>query len=452
MVKKNQAKASMKSGKKGNGKSTVSPIAHNYKSANKPASLLTKDGATVVAHKEVASESVSCEATFSVVQTFAVQPAITSYSRGSPLGTWLPKVASEYDNYEFTSLKLHYVPTCATTVPGLIIMSYDPNPDGAAPDSFSSMKNANCATTGPARERLTLDISKLVKGRKLLTRDAPVTTYPLYDAGRVFVGSIAGSDIPTGYLEMEYVVKLTNPQTGPRIDYSGVVTPLNQATVYQDNVLSGAPGTQRWFGSGNANRNCFDYFIDCVQHAPLVYGRGAPVSLYGPTPRASLLNFKSLTSGVLYSAAEGKNVSAWQALRAGRFRLTATMPGDWQNYAMFGAEVLRWKVGNSPNLSNPIPATDVVLDNNGQYAEVPATYSGWRGLRSTVSGGTDNDDFVPKVDITFVAEVNDRFTLAVGIRQDTNVGENADAWLLYDTRAGISQVKLEFLGPLAGAA
>lgn len=163
----------------------------------------------MVTHKEVVSESVVCGSVFGVTHTIAIQPAISTYSHGSPLGSWLPKIASEYDHYEFEQLRLHYVPTCASTQAGLVILACDPNPDGVAPDTFSSMKNMNHAVTGPARERLTLDVSNLVR-KKLLTRDGAVPTYPLYDAGRLFVGSLAGSDVSTGYLEVDYVVRFSN--------------------------------------------------------------------------------------------------------------------------------------------------------------------------------------------------------------------------------------------------
>lgn len=434
-------------------KTTVSVLAYNTKSKNKGAKLSSNNGVTRVSHREVVSEAVICNSAFGVTHTIAVQPAISTYSHGSPLGNWLPKIASEYDHYQFEMLKLHYVPTCATTQAGLVVLSCDPNPEGSPPDSFSNMKNMKDAVTGPARERLTLDVTSIVK-KQLLTRDAAVQSFPLYDAGRLFVASMAGTDVSVGYIEVEYVVRLSNPQTGPRTEIGNNIAVVYPATTYNGNALSGAPGTQRWFGTTHVQRNAGAWMYDCITNASSIggYGVDAPITL--SSGRTTALTFVHPNSGVTYSMPIGYTMPYWNFTKAGRYKFSARLPGDWQNYAMFGCDLVSWGPASGAGSINaatslPVAATDVLRNSVGAIGKTACSYTGWRGLRSTVTGGTDDDDFVPEVDITFAVDAGERISFLVGVRNDSNVAENGDAWVLYDTRSGLPQHKLEYLGAVS---
>lgn len=434
-------------------KTTVSVLAYNTKSKNRGAKLSSTNGVTRVSHREVVSEAVICNNSFGITHTIAVQPAISTYSHGSPLGNWLPKIASEYDHYQFEMLKLHYVPTCATTQAGLVVLACDPNPEGSPPESFSSMKNMKDAVTGPVRERLTLDVTNLVK-KQLLTRDSVVQSFPLYDAGRLFVASMAGTDTSVGYIEVEYVVRLSNPQSGPRTEFNSNYAVIYPTTTYSGNPLSGTPGTQRYFGTTNANRSAGSWMYDCIYNAAYraAVGVDAPIA---NTSRTTAMTFVHPFSGVTYSAASGTGITFWTFAKAGRYRFSARLPGDWQNYATFGCDLASWGPASGEGSisiasSVPIAATDVLRTSTGAIGKTFCNYTGWRGLRSTVTGGTDDDDFVPEVDITFAVDQGERISFLVGVRNDTNITENVDAWVLYDTRSGLSQHKLEYLGAISG--
>lgn len=433
-------------------RTNVSYMAINTKSTNRGASMVSQNGVTSVTHKEVVQESLIATSTFGVNTTISIQPAISTYSHGSPLGTWLPKIAAEYDHYEFEKLKLHFVPTCATTQAGLVIMAVDPNPEGLQPDSFSSMKNIKNAVSGPVRERLVLDIMPVIGRKKLLTRDSAVTSYPLYDVGRAFIATTAGSGVSVGYVEVEYTVRLTNPQTGPRTEALVSAAVVYPGIYYSGNASIGTPGTQRWFGTTNANRAAMAYMNDIINNATYKAGHTtlAPIT---SVARSATLSWVGPYTGITYSVGNGWNMPFWTMNLAGRYRFTAKLPGDWQNYATFGSEIVSWGVagdlgGRNPATDLPAASVDYVRGGAGDLQIIPTTYSGWRGLRSTVTGGTDDDDFVPEVDITFSALGGERFTLFIGVRNDTNISENADAWLLYDSRAGLPQAKLEYLGTL----
>jgi len=431
-------------------KVTVSYAAVNVQSKNRGATMVSDNGITVVTHREVVQEGLVATSGFGVNTTVAIQPAISAYSHGSPLGTWLPKIAAEYDHYEFQKLKLHYVPTCATTQAGLVIMACDPNPEGLQPDTFSSMKNIKNAVSGPVRDRLTLDLMPVLGRKKLLTRDAAVNSYPLYDAGRAFIATTAGTNVGVGYVEVEYTVKLSNPQTGPRTEALVAAASVYPGVYYSGNALTGTPGTQRWFGTTNASSSAGIYMFDVIENATYKAGHTslAPVT---DVTRTAALSWTGPYTGITYRVANTFKLPFWTMSLAGRYRFTAKMPGDWQNYVMFGGEIVSWGVDNftrNPASDNPGAAVDVVRDANGALQPIPSTYSGWRGLRSTATGGTDDDDFVPEIDITFSALAGERFTFMVGVRNDTNIAESADGWLLYDTRAGLGQAKLEYLGTL----
>jgi hypothetical protein len=450
---KNPSKGKKKAGNKTANKPQqvrMSPLAVNVKSVNKGANIQGSGGVTVVTHREVVQEGLVCTSTFGLGMTIALQPAISTYSRGSPLGTWLPKIATEYDNYEFEKLKLHYIPTCATTQAGLVIMSVDPNPEALPPESFSSMKNARNTVTGPARERLTLDLMPCIGRKKLLTREGPVTSYPIYDAGRAFVGTTAGTDVPVGYVEVEYTIRFSNPQTGPRIDTIVGVADVPMAAAFTGNNVAGAPGTQRWVGTNNAQAWATSYMFDVIHQAPGKLG-ASPMQNTALVTRSAPLSWTSPATNITYRHTNIANLPLvyWVAPNTGRYKFSALMPADWQNYVTFGAELVSWGTTNldrNPASDVPNVVYDVARDGTGAIVEVPARYAGWRGFRSTTTGGTDDDDLVPSVDITFTAVAGERISFMVGIRNDTNIAENLEGWFLYDTRSGFPYTSIEYLG------
>jgi hypothetical protein len=185
-----------------------------------------------------------------------------------------------------------------------------------------------------------------------------------------------------------------------------------------------------------------------INSATSVTGNGANVTL-GSVNRSAALSYVHPYSGVTYSMANGFAMPYWTFNQAGRYRFTARLAADWQNFATFGCDLISWKkAGGSvnPASTDPLPATDVLRTAAGALESTVCSYTGWRGLRTTETGGTDDCDFVPSVDITFVVEQGERITFVIGVRNDTNIAENANAWFIYDSRCGRGQHKLEFLG------
>lgn len=413
-------------------------------------SVSSKQGTTLISHHEVASETIANSASYSVFGTYAMQPAISTYSHGSPLGKWLPGIAKEYDNFEFVSLKAHYVPVCTTLTPGLIILSYDPNPNASAPSSFTDASNAMCSVSGPVRQRLVLDMTKYVAGRKLLTRSRTVSEYALYDAGRLFACTFAGDNTANvGYLEFEYTVRFTNPQSegGSAVtEYTAMAYPTYLAV-----GATAANGTSVWFGtqgSGATSKTCTD-FTNTICNGTTKYGDTSLVSFVAPGTRTTLLSYTS-PNNVVHTLSTGNPVYVIRLARQGLWRIRATLPGDWQNYCMFGAEILKWGPNDSARIAAPTLATKAVLNNTGDLVTIPTGYGAIRGFKTVEVGGTDNDDLVLEYDdVVYVSNILEQYALSIGMRNETAVSENTNGSYVYNSNQGNPRFELTYLGSVA---
>lgn len=411
------------------------PLAINTKTRNAAPRVSSTTAGTVVSHREILSDSVTVGATYNIASTIAVQPGLSVYSHGSPLGTWLPKIAAEYDNYCFESLKIHFTTSASSLQKGTILMAYDPNPDSAAPGSFSDLRNMAYAVTGPARENLTLDISSIVKTKKLLTRTRAVSSYPIYDAGRIFLGSTLGDGASVGYFEVEYKVRLMNPQTSPSTEQITVTT-APPTVVFTDDG-TGAVGPL-YFGATNASR-CANALSNVLFRQPPI-GDNTLITVNTPTqvyPAAGSV----VVGGVTYSWAASSNNTQFTFTHPGRYRLSGTINGDWQDYAMFGASILR--VSNSALAA----ASDRTITVSGTVVDLPVIPASWRGFSNPSGSG---DDAAMVVDMTFtVLDTVTPYTFAVGVRNWSSVSENGTgSYFSGPTSYGASYLKLEYIGPL----
>jgi hypothetical protein len=351
------------------------------------------------------------------------------------LGTWLPKIAAEYDNYCFESLKIHFTTSASSLQKGTILMAYDPNPDSAAPASFSDLRNMAHAVTGPARENLTLDISSIVKTKKLLTRTKAVSSYPVYDAGRIFLGSTLGDSAAVGYFEVEYKVRFMNPQTSPSTEQIAVST-APPAVVFTDDG-TGAAGTF-YFGTSNATRCATALSNVLFRQVPI--GDANLINLNNPT-QAYPASGSVIVGGVTYSWAANTNNTNFLFSYPGRYRLTAIINGDWGDYATYGASILR--VSNSALAA----AVDKTVTTSGSVVDIPLIPGSIRGFSNPTVGP---DDFGMVIDQTFaVVDTVTPYTLAFGVRNNAAIAENANAAYASNPASyGASFVKLEYLGPL----
>lgn len=425
-----------------------SNVANNTKTKSKPPQLSSNGQRTVVSHREVTMEALPNSTVYTIEGRYAVQPAISSYSKGSPLGAWLPKIAKEYDNYEFDMLKFHFITTCSTLTNGMVIMSYDPNPDAQPPLSFADARSSALCATGPARQSLVLDLTSKVKGRKLLTREGAVTAYPNYDAGQVFVATNLGDNTNTiGYIEVEYRIALSNPQVSPSLGGAFGVSQLQPVCAF----IGSTDTTARYLGKVNTGRNLTRLTSSFLAGASSRYGNDSIVTFNTSPNRTNYLSWVSPNSNITYSCGNAP-IYYFNLTLPGRYRLYGMINAQFQDFVTYGAEVVRWD-GNLLQ-GNPSAVLDVALDKFGNTIGVPARACATRGFKTTdIVGAQDNCEVPWQIDITFVVgDVTKPHSLVGGVRDVGIITQNDDALYQYATGNGFSQLYLEYLGDCAAPA
>jgi len=424
-----------------------SPVAVNVYSRNTQPMLSTNRGQTSVAHKEVAADVIPNSSTFVVNSLFAIQPAISTYSHGLPMGKWLSGIAGEYDNYEFVSLRAHYVPVCSTLTPGLVVLTYDPNPNSNAPQTFTDARNAICSTTGPVREKVTLDLTKYVKGRKLLTRTKGVPDFALYDAGRLFVCCTAGdATAAVGYLEFEYSVRLFNPHSDTGTIVADVPYAVPQTLI--TTAASSGDGGVDYFGTSLAtnSKTCTNFTFTILTNGGNRQGDLGLVIQSPTVVRTTALQFTSINK-VVHTTTSGAGVQSFKFKRAGIYRVRVTLPGNWQNFAMFGAEMVKWLKTDNLATATPTLAVKAILDSTGATVAGYTGYAGLRGFKTVEVGGTDNDDMILEYDdLIWVQDASEPYAFSVGIRNETAVSENQVGSYTYNSAQGNLRAEIQFLG------
>lgn len=427
---------------------SASNVASNTKTVSRSPNLSMARGATSVTHREVAIETVNNSSSYAVQSTFSIQPALSVPSHGLPMGSWIPSIAKEYDNYEFTSLKVHFVTTCSTLTPGLTILTFDPNPDGAPPTTFSAARNAQACVTAPARTNVSLDLTKFVKNRKLLTRVGPVTSYPLYDVGRLFVATTAGEGSSSiGYLEFEYTLKLSNPQselgTGTRaFDLAAPLYPT-----YSSIGTTVANGTTVYVGTTDASRSAGLIHHYMISSPASTFG--SPLFVEQPLAlRNADMSYVSPSSGVTYSYNSTFGVPSMKMKALGRYKISVLLPGDYLDLATYGMEWLVWKRGVNMSGGSPTLTTDQTLDANGSLVLIPSDYAVVRGFKTLeTAGATSKCDLALSLETYFVvSDLEDRFMLGVGVRNVTEITQNATASYKFADDLGKFRFKIEFIG------
>jgi hypothetical protein len=280
-------------------------------------------GGTVVSHTETYGVGVTGSNPFELTSTWAVQPGIRSYSEGTPLGTWLPQIAGNFDNYEIMKLKFHFRTACSTLEKGIVMMAYEPNPDGAPPTSYQDVRNMH-SVDGTVHSNLAFDVTPRLRGKKLLTRRGTVYSLPNYDAGKVYLATIGCTDdVILGFVDVEYVVRLTNPQSGNSTTNS--IPPTFPTPV---SVL-------RWDLNNISSTNSDDVGVDKGLYP---FSRGINV---GTNYGASL--FTSVTASFPIDTAWGgdrfKNdstaINCLSVTNAGRYRIAVHLPYDFQDLKLF---------------------------------------------------------------------------------------------------------------------
>lgn len=174
------------------------------------------------------------------------------------LSPWLSSIATNYEHYEFLSLRLIYSPSVSSFTSGAILMSpeFDPhNERNNPPTSLSDFLNKQSAVTGNVWSQFTLNIPKSKMAKKLVRPEHSLSVDTSHlrqtDVGQIYVALYnveTSQSIPYGELFVEYDVMLTTPnQSANTVKYYTHHVPLaEQAHIgVQHGALVGNDGVDQ---------------------------------------------------------------------------------------------------------------------------------------------------------------------------------------------------------------
>nr|WRQ65778.1 structural protein [Tolivirales sp.] len=388
---------------------------------------------TVVSHTETYGVNVTGTNQFSVFANWALQPGIKTYSRGTPLGQWLPEIAQNFDTYEILQLKFRFRTACSTLTPGLAAFAYEPNPDGSVPTTFQELRNMY-SVDGSVHANLSFDISNKVH-KKLLVRKTNVVNLPSYDAGRVYFSTIGVTDGSLiGFVDVEYKIKLTNPQSS-----------ITSTIVVPANPMLPIP-TQRWtynYG-GEATANC----ASACDFPSIAFASNASftgASLLSKMNRAFGAVDVEPEVGCKFVHPSRSSVATLVANVAGRYRLRFTPKWDWEDLKMF---CLCPFVSAKDEPAHVRGEYQVYSDiSTGTVTTLPVSIYTHRGFSGTAVGDPN-----PGTDVwpTFTWEVNlgagDDVSILIGNLLYNSV--SGTAGIVGRSNLGLTELLVEYLGTI----
>lgn len=395
---------------------------------------ISKNGATTVSHTETYGVNITGSSDFTVSSIWALQPGISTYSKGSPLGSWLPQIAVNFDSYEIQSLRFHYRAACSTLQPGLAMFAYEPNPEGSTPGTYQELRNM-MSVDGSVHANLSFEVGSRCR-KELLTRKGNVVNLPSYDAGKVYFATVGcDNNAKLGFIDVTYTIKLTNPQSSlstvvPNVTYEQI-RPVYRVLFNTSSDLTANVST------------------DCFQASTYMMQSGAQV---GATDLA-----QSVTKNYSGSSETGYNGckfdqaarTGWQALLVkvgGRYRLTVCFNGDFKDLNLFA--MAPFKANASTQFVEKLCSRTVLKTATGSdTVEIPVIPATMRGFSGTAAGDPN-----PGTDLPFwgqwvidLAE-NDFLSVGLGIRTYNNVSTSGNT-LILRPGTGPCYLELEFLGP-----
>ncbi len=386
---------------------------------------------TVVTHTETYGVNVTGSDPFNVFATWAVQPGIKSYSRGSPLGQWLPEIAQNFDNYEIEHLRFKFRTACSTLTTGLAVFGYEPNPEGTLPQTYQEMRNMY-SVDGSVHANLTFDVSPKVR-RKLLIRKTAVVNLPSYDAGKVYFGTIGvtGSAL-IGFVDVEYRIRLTNPQSSVT---SSDPIPLNNQLPFP---------VQRW-ALDMASLTAVNVGTSCAQVCESFIGSatssGAP--LFSRATRLVGSMSTTIDSGVFSGGAFTGNVFVAQS--SGRYRIKFSPRLDWQDLKMFALLPFSSSVSSTTMTRCQYQVLDSI--SAGSFTTLPCQVYAHRGFTGVVTGDPDpGTDVWPSFEWEVMLNAGDDLLICLGNLSYNGVSSSAT--VTGRSGLGVTEVLVTYLGSL----
>lgn len=403
--------------------------------ARVPRATPTKNG-TVVTHTETYGTNVTGSNAFEVFSTWALQPGISSYSRGSPLGQWLPQIAVNFDNYEIESLRFKFRTACSTLTTGLVVFGYEPNPDGVAPTTYQELRNMY-SVDGSAHANLTFDVSSRVR-KKLLIRKGGVISYPNYDAGKVYFATIGVTgDALVGFVDVEYRIRLTNPQS----NLTGTdPLPINAVKPFptQNFTITGAVGTS------NCANDCDGLFNSLLGQSQTVVGANLstqPIVSYS----AQSLSFEN---GCRFYNGATASRRALRVGTVGRYKMVFSPAIGYEDLKMYAIGLFTCPSGQDAWAR---AESTVYADIEGNtVAKMPTMIYRHRGFTGVTTGDPNpGTDVWPVYEWDFDAPYAAGTLIAVRVGVlEYNAVSTTTANVVGYTGIGATNIRLEYLGAI----
>lgn len=413
---------------------TSEPVSKVSKQGNRAPKTMTTGKGTVVSHTETYGVNVTGSNPFAVFATWALNPGLESYSKGSPLGSWLPQIAQNFDNYEIESLKFKFRTACSTLTTGLAVFGFEPNPEGSVPLTYQEIRNMYSAD-GSVHSNLVFDISSKVR-RKLLVRKGNVVNLPSYDAGKVYFATIGVTDNAlVGFVDVEYRIRLTNPQAST----TSTVVPIQNQLPCPTQVL------QTLF-TGTGDINSADN-ADYLGHAMIATRTSFSLApLFNVATKTYPAGDITYTGGCKYKWPARTNSNCLQAAVSGRYSFQWSAKIGYEDLKMFATNL--FKFDNSLGTWT-LATRKVFTDINGTTtADASNVHLTHRGFTGTAVGDPNPGTEVWPI-FTFEADcaVGDYITIMMGVLTYNSVSTTTANWRAYDG-IGTSSLSIRYLGPL----
>ncbi len=388
---------------------------------------------TVVTHTETYGLNVTGTDPFSIFATWAVQPGLKTYSRGSPLGQWLPEIAQNFDNYEIESLRFKFRTACSTLTTGLAVFGFEPNPEGVAPTTYQELRNMYSADAS-VHTNLTFDVSSRCR-KKLLIRKGGVVNLPSYDAGKVYFATIGVTgNALIGFVDVEYRVRLTNPQASVTSSSLVPVNPLLPLPVQR----------YAWDASGMPS-------VDCSANSDEAFSRflgGATttgaVSMTQVAPRNYDALNVNLDGGCKFVHGSRTLYNQLVFNYSGRYRIRFNPKWDWKDLNMFA--IVPFGSGLGTTMTRRQYQVYNSIDGAG-LTDLPCQIYTHRGFTGVATLDPDpGTDVWPSMEWDINVTASDDMTIMVGFL-DYNSKSTA-ATVIGRSGLGTSELLITYLGPI----
>lgn len=208
-------------------KAEAAPIARSAKSRSSEPVVKGGYRSTRIKHRELLG-SVAGATSFTVQSSYVLNPGMAATF------PWLSTQATGWEQYRFHSLCFCYIPRCATTKVGSVILAPDYDSLDAAPSSELIATSYRDASEGASWQDLKCQLAPAALhpiGPRKYIREGSIAfgDYKTYDGGRLHVCSTEQDDTANvGKLWVDYDVEFFVPQaedaSAPSSRYVGLLT------------------------------------------------------------------------------------------------------------------------------------------------------------------------------------------------------------------------------------